>query len=88
MFTSIFSHFEIAQGHNWNFSLGVGPTKGAKPKPNPESASSSVDAESKTARKDSNQSSPGGSKQNPPRLRPRFAPELDGLHCFESIVPC
>ncbi|QCE15484.1 hypothetical protein DEO72_LG11g2495 [Vigna unguiculata] len=43
--------------------------------------------ESKTAKKDPNQSSTGGSKQNPTRLKPRFAPEFDGLHCFESIVP-
>ncbi|PPR94102.1 hypothetical protein GOBAR_AA26558 [Gossypium barbadense] len=21
------------------------------------------------------------------RLRPRFAPELDGVHCFETIIP-
>ncbi|KZV43117.1 hypothetical protein F511_04509 [Dorcoceras hygrometricum] len=29
--------------------------------------------------------SPPQQKQEEPR--PRFAPELDGLHCFESILP-
>nr|XP_007136441.1 hypothetical protein PHAVU_009G045600g [Phaseolus vulgaris]ESW08435.1 hypothetical protein PHAVU_009G045600g [Phaseolus vulgaris] len=82
MFMSMFSHFEIAEGHNWRFALGLGPVKG----PNSDATSSSAD--SKTAGKDPNQSSTDGSKQNPARLRPRFAPEFDGLHCFESIVPC
>ncbi|KAG5031601.1 hypothetical protein JHK85_015583 [Glycine max] len=71
---SIFSHFEIAQAQNWSFSLL--PVKSTNSKPNTEATSSS--AESKTPRKVSNLSQPGGSK---------FAPELDGLHCFESIVP-
>ncbi|TKY74020.1 hypothetical protein E2542_SST02779 [Spatholobus suberectus] len=88
MMMSIFSHFEIALGQKWRFSWGMGPVKVANSKPNTEGTSSSADAESKTARKDPNPSSPGGPKQNPPCLRPRFAPELDGLHCFESIVPC
>ncbi|KAG5036049.1 hypothetical protein GLYMA_04G228900v4 [Glycine max] len=79
---SIFSHLEIAQAQNWRFSLGTGPVKGVNSKPKMEATSSSA------ARKDPNPSSTAGSKQNPPRLRPRFAPELDGLHCFESIVPC
>ncbi|KAL5145745.1 hypothetical protein HKD37_06G015710 [Glycine soja] len=67
-------HFEIAQAQNWSFSLL--PVKSTNSKPNTEATSSS--AESKTPRKVSNLSQPGGSKQNPPRLRPRFAPELDG----------
>uniref|UniRef100_A0A0R0KIT8 Uncharacterized protein n=1 Tax=Glycine max TaxID=3847 RepID=A0A0R0KIT8_SOYBN len=74
MFMSLFSHFEIAQAQKWRFSLS--PVKGTNSKPNAEATSSS--AESKTAGKDKNPSQPGG---------PRFAPELDGLHCFESIVP-
>nr|KYP34674.1 hypothetical protein KK1_044344 [Cajanus cajan] len=85
---SMFSHFEIAQGQKWRFSFGTGLGKGANAKPNMGGPSSSADAESKPAGKDSNPSSPVGPKQNPARLRPRFAPELDGLHCFESIVPC
>ncbi len=89
MFMSMFSHFEISQGQNWSFSLGVGPTKDGNPKPNTEGTSTSVAAKSKTIIKEPNPSSPpGGAKKNPTRLRPRFAPELDGLHCYESIVPC
>ncbi|KAK7282512.1 hypothetical protein RIF29_11353 [Crotalaria pallida] len=90
MFMSMFSHFEISQGQKWNFSLGFGPGKNENTKPNTEgpSSSSTTAAESKTAKKDLNPSSPGGAKNNSTRLRPRFAPELDGLNCFESIVPC
>ncbi|WVZ18530.1 hypothetical protein V8G54_005852 [Vigna mungo] len=85
---SMFSHFDIAQGQNWSFSLGLGPVKGADSKPNSDGTSSS--AESKTARKDPNQSSTGGSKQNPARLKPRFAPEFDGVkdnkRVFWSVI--
>ncbi|KAJ1385037.1 hypothetical protein SESBI_42029 [Sesbania bispinosa] len=88
MFMYIFSHFEILQGQNWSSSLGMGPVKDGNPKPNMEGTSSSVVAESKKTRKDPNPSTNSGSEQNPSRLEPRFAPELDGLHCFESIVPC
>ncbi|KAL2339549.1 hypothetical protein Fmac_007489 [Flemingia macrophylla] len=85
MMMSMFSHFDIAQGQKWSFSLGTGLVKGANSKPKTEGTSSS---ESKAPRKDSNPSSPDGPKQNPTPLKPRFAPEFDGLHCFESIVPC
>ncbi|XP_020159365.1 uncharacterized protein [Aegilops tauschii subsp. strangulata] len=27
-----------------------------------------------------------GRSQSPPTLRPRFAPEFDGIDCFETIV--
>ncbi|KAF7028096.1 hypothetical protein CFC21_040064 [Triticum aestivum] len=27
-----------------------------------------------------------GKSQSPPTLRPRFAPEFDGIDCFETIV--
>ncbi|XVE58274.1 hypothetical protein DITRI_Ditri04bG0157400 [Diplodiscus trichospermus] len=35
-------------------------------------------------------SSPPATAKKPQqqRLRPRFAPELDGVHCFETIIPC
>ncbi|ESW08436.1 hypothetical protein PHAVU_009G045700 [Phaseolus vulgaris] len=82
---SMFSHFEIRQGQKWGFSLGTGP-KGLSSKPNTQGTSST--AESKTAGKDPNPSPAAGPKQNPTRLKPRFAPEFDGLHCFESILPC
>ncbi|CAJ2667355.1 unnamed protein product [Trifolium pratense] len=76
MFMSMFSHFEISQAHKWTFSFGLGP------KVNKESS------ETKTTAKDQKTSSvPGGEKENPTRSRTRFAPELDGLHCFECIIP-
>lgn len=71
----------------------MGPVKDGNTKPNNKEStpsSSVAAAESKTAGKGLNPSTPGGAQaqQNQHRLRPRFAPELDGLHCFESIVPC
>ncbi|OIV96930.1 hypothetical protein TanjilG_00512 [Lupinus angustifolius] len=89
MFMSMFSHFEISQGKKWNFSVGLSPAKNEIPKPNTEGSCSVVATDKlKTVRKEANPSSTlGGAKQNPTQLRPRFAPELDGLHCFESIVP-
>ncbi|OIV96929.1 hypothetical protein TanjilG_00511 [Lupinus angustifolius] len=89
MFMSMFSHFDISQGKMWSFSFGDVPTKDENLKPKMDDPSSSTAAKSKTATKDPNPSStPTGTKKNKTRLGPRFAPELDGLHCFESIVPC
>lgn len=85
---SMFSHFDIAQGPKWAFSLGSGPgpKKELSSKPNTKGASST--AEPETTRKDPNPSPAARTNQNPTRLRLRFAPELDGIHCFESILPC
>jgi hypothetical protein len=80
MFMSMFSHFEISQAQKWSFSFGLGPVK-----VNKEGTSSS---ETKTTAKDQKTSSvSGGDKENPTRSRTRFAPELDGLNCFEFIIP-
>ncbi|KAJ0547022.1 hypothetical protein HanIR_Chr08g0367411 [Helianthus annuus] len=35
----------------------------------------------------SSSSSSGVKKQPELRIRPRFAPEFDGVNCFETIVP-
>ncbi|NP_001351675.1 uncharacterized protein LOC105852218 [Cicer arietinum] len=83
MFMSIFSHFEISQAQKWCFSFGMGPANNVNLKPNTEATSSSV----ATTAKDPKTIIPAGDKLNPTRLRPRFAPELDGLHCFECIIP-
>ncbi|BAT78914.1 hypothetical protein LR48_Vigan04g112600 [Vigna angularis] len=83
---SMFSHFEIVQGQKWGFSLGTGPKKELSSKPVTKGISST--AEPETTRKYLNPSPASTTKQNPTRLRPRFAPELDGIHCFETILPC
>ncbi|CAK8569081.1 unnamed protein product [Lathyrus sativus] len=83
MFMSMFSHFDISQGKQWSFSLGLGPVKDGNPKPNKEATSSSK----ATVKDDPKTLMPGGDKKNPTRLRTRFAPEFDGLNCFECIVP-
>jgi hypothetical protein len=77
MFMSMFSHFEISQAQKWSFSFGLGPAK-----VNKEGTSSTSET------KDQKTSSvSGGDKENPTRSRTRFAPELDGLNCFEFIIP-
>ncbi|GAU43668.1 hypothetical protein TSUD_302310 [Trifolium subterraneum] len=87
MFMSMFSHFEISQAQKWSFSFGLGPVKNGNPKVSNEGTASSS-SETKTTAKDQKTSSlPGGDKENPTRSRTRFAPELDGLHCFECIIP-
>ncbi|KAE9608816.1 hypothetical protein Lal_00020652 [Lupinus albus] len=90
MFMSMFSHFDISQGKMWSFSFGDVLTKDENLKPKMDDPSSSTVAKSKIATKDilNPSSTPTGTKKNKTRLGPRFAPELDGLHCFESIVPC
>jgi hypothetical protein len=73
----MFSHFEISQAQKWSFSFGLGPVK-----VNKEGTSSTSET------KDQKTSSvSGGDKENPTRSRTRFAPELDGLNCFEFIIP-
>jgi hypothetical protein len=73
----MFSHFEISQAQKWSFSFGLGPAK-----VNKEGTSSTSET------KDQKTSSvSGGDKENPTRSRTRFAPELDGLNCFEFIIP-
>lgn len=81
MFMSMFSHFEISQAQKWSFSLGLSPAKDVNSKPNKEAT------EAKVTGKDPKTSTPSGDKQIPAPSRQRFAPELDGLHCFEFIVP-
>ncbi|KAL5075436.1 hypothetical protein RYX36_014420 [Vicia faba] len=82
MFMSMFSHLDISQGKKWSFSFGLGPVKDSNPKSNEEATSSS-----KTTVKDPKTLMPGGDNKNPTRLRTRYAPEFDGLNCFECIVP-
>ena len=76
------------------FSLGS-----PKPNPNPIPSGSSLDPAGKSreesVRKGGDnrpeKSAPAPEKAKEPRRKfqrtPRFAPELDGVHCFETIVP-
>ncbi|CAK8567696.1 unnamed protein product [Lathyrus sativus] len=84
MFMSMFSYFDVMQGKKWSVSLGLGPVKdGNSERINKEGTSSSKT----TVKEDPKTIVPDGDKKNPTRLRTRFAPEFDGLHCFECIVP-
>ncbi|CAL5204143.1 unnamed protein product [Lathyrus oleraceus] len=83
MFMSMFSHFDVMQGKKWSFSLGSGPVRDGNSKLNKEATSSSKT----TVKDDPKTLFPGGDNKKPTPLRTRFAPEFDGLNCFECIVP-
>ncbi|GMY07618.1 Regulator of telomere elongation helicase [Fagus crenata] len=79
---SIFSSFDVLC-HKMSFSMG--PTNEQRPKP---TDPSSVVDPMKTDREGN--SAPPAHVSKPPLQqprRPRFAPELDGVHCFETIIP-
>ncbi|KAF7836684.1 Regulator of telomere elongation helicase [Senna tora] len=88
MLMSIFSSFdalcaEFSYGQKSRFSLRNAISK-PKSEESTEKKQRSPDSSSSKAAP-STQS--GGAKQQRRQLTPRFAPELDGVHCFESIVP-
>lgn len=94
MLMSIFSSFdalsaEFSYGQKSRFSV-----HGGNPKPKSEAMPSSSVESTEKKEKSSDSSSKavpspqaGGAKQHRRQLAPRFAPELDGVHCFESIIP-
>ncbi|EOY23698.1 hypothetical protein QUC31_008388 [Theobroma cacao] len=81
MMMSLFSSFEAlwadSYGQKMKFS---GSTEQAKPK-----KVSCLEGSKKET--DKNSSSPANIKKPQQLLRPRFAAELDGVHCFETIIP-
>ncbi|KAK4255845.1 hypothetical protein QN277_008788 [Acacia crassicarpa] len=93
MMMSIFSSFdalcaEFSYGQRSRLSIDAPnlkpkleqkPSSPGKKPPSPDS--------SKAAPPSSSSTQPDGAKQQRRRFSPRFAPELDGVHCFESIVP-
>ena len=101
MLTSIFSSFdalyaELSYGQKLGFSLGSLKDSNSKAKEDEVSSStaaascSSSSVESIQKKKNSiptPPSQPGREKRTQPPMRPRFAPEFDGIHCFETIVP-
>ncbi|KAB1205204.1 hypothetical protein CJ030_MR7G021968 [Morella rubra] len=81
MMMSMFSSFDAlcAESYGQKVSLSMGPTKEPKPKPK-ERAPEGYSTPPKHC---SGQRQPQEKQQR----MPRFAPELDGVHCFETIVP-
>ncbi|XP_054792624.1 uncharacterized protein LOC129298266 [Prosopis cineraria] len=93
MLMSIFSSFdalcaEFSYGQRLRLSVDGG---NLKPKLEQKPSSSVDSSEKKRTAPDSSKAAPptqpGGDKKQRRRFSPRFAPELDGVHCFESIVP-
>lgn len=98
---SLFSSFEAlcgeSYGYNFKFTSEV-----PNPKADSSSVSSSVvrsvekdgkdNSKSNTSNSDHNRNSsspspPSHVSQVQKQRRPRFAPELDGVNCFETIIP-
>lgn len=89
MLTSIFSSFDmfgaesLGQKVKWSSPLTA-------------AASSSKGLEQKVTRDDLIMNEKGkdvsiGRSDSKPNTKPRavrFAPEIDGVHCFETIIPC
>ena len=96
---SIFSSFdalcaELSYGQKLGFSLGSSKDSNFKAKVEGVSSSAAASSSVETMQKKNSSSStpmppsqPGQEKRTRVPTRPRFAPELDGVHCFESIVP-
>ena len=93
MLMSMFSSFDALSGEISNFSIS-----GVKPKTKEISSSSSsssscVEAvkndkeENMNMKNDNNRSKNVTMTQRKQQRTPRFAPELDGLHCFETVLP-
>ncbi|PON83661.1 hypothetical protein TorRG33x02_204670 [Trema orientale] len=99
MMMSMFSSFDALFGDISNFSIGAGkPNAMGIPPPPSSSTTTSLGSvkndkrEEDTKSKNDNDGASMNStttqrKQLLQQRMPRFAPELDGLHCFETILP-
>ncbi|XAR71581.1 hypothetical protein NMG60_11017922 [Bertholletia excelsa] len=90
MLTSIFSSFEALYAESFGQKVGFSWASPAKEvSPVNQKGVSPIIKEDSRSREEGNRSiSPvNHHEQEKPRRRPRFAPELDGVHCFETIVP-
>ncbi|XWS38054.1 hypothetical protein CRYUN_Cryun19dG0098000 [Craigia yunnanensis] len=83
---SMISSFEAlwTDSHGQKMKLNAGPSSTEQAKPRKVSC-----LEGNKKETDSTNLSPPATAKKPQqqRLRPRFAPELDGVHCFETIIP-
>ncbi|KAF7836299.1 Avr9/Cf-9 rapidly elicited protein 65 [Senna tora] len=89
MFTSIFSPFDILYAElSCGQKLGLSVRdRNSKPKAeqNLKPSSSAVDFAQK--KQEASRSSSTTAAASPAPTRTRFAPELDGVYCFETILP-
>ncbi|PIN22916.1 hypothetical protein CDL12_04353 [Handroanthus impetiginosus] len=90
MSMSIFSSFDAVCaeffGQKVGFSSAQSPSNSNKQVP---AVAASVKIDDLKKGKEVNSSSQPPNKPEVPRRKrtPRFAPELDGVHCFETILP-
>ncbi|XP_022736498.1 uncharacterized protein LOC111289598 [Durio zibethinus] len=85
MMMSMFSSFEAiwADSHAQKLKLAASPTSSEESNPK------KVSCEDGNKIETNKNSSPPSAAKKPQQqcLRPRLAPELDGVHCFETIIP-
>ncbi|XAR52149.1 hypothetical protein NMG60_11020071 [Bertholletia excelsa] len=93
MYMSIFSSFDALCAESFGlkkFDVAWAPSTEAKSEGAPSSAIREIPRKEKFGK--STGPPAGGDASSNQRLRqlrrkPRFAPELDGVHCFETIIP-
>ncbi|KAL4295374.1 hypothetical protein GQ457_12G000420 [Hibiscus cannabinus] len=86
MMMSMFSSFEVLSSDYFGLNMKFTATPTEKSKPT-EVSSSKKETVSKNSSPPHTSSSTGAKTPQKQRLRARFAPELDGVHCFETIIP-
>ncbi|GMI96285.1 hypothetical protein like AT5G54165 [Hibiscus trionum] len=85
MMMSMFSSFEVLLSDYFGQNMKFTATPAEKSKPTEVSSIKGNNKE--TVSKNSSPPPPVAKTPQKQRLRPRFAPELDGVHCFETIIP-
>ncbi|KAK4759083.1 hypothetical protein SAY87_020384 [Trapa incisa] len=94
MMMSMFTSFEAlcaesSFGQKLSFSLGTnrGPQGQSKDKVVTTAAEKEQQAKQNGSATLVRKDAGGRQEKDQPKRRPRFAPELDGVHCFETIIP-
>ncbi|KAK9291544.1 hypothetical protein L1049_019492 [Liquidambar formosana] len=90
MMTSMFSFFDAvcAESNGWKFGFSLAPSPAKEERSKVSTSLSSTEVNKKE--KAGGSSPPVNAKRTEhqqQKSNPRFAPELDGVHCFETIVP-
>lgn len=90
MMMSMFSSFEALcaeSSFGQKLSFSTGTSRGLQNRNKDEPATVERERPKQTVSTPPKKDVGGRQKEDQPKKRPRFAPELDGIHCFETIIP-
>lgn len=90
MMMSMFSSFEALcaeSSFGQKLSFSTGTSRGLQNRNKDEPATVERERPKQTGSTPPKKDVGGRQKEDQPKKRPRFAPELDGVHCFETIIP-